>query len=176
MPNDVVVLFVFFLLVEPLLVLAHELGHASVIVANGNVPHVTLGGERGRTVDLGLLTLSVRPVGLLRPMTTGFCSFDSDPTREVRIFFALAGPAVTLSLLGPAFALSTAPAALVREIAAIAGLYLLLQAVFTLAPIRYPGWFGDYGGVASDGRVALALAMGWDDSPNEDVVPTPPRD
>lgn len=167
-----VLFLAFFVFVEPLLVLAHELGHATMALLAGHSATVFLGGsEEGKTASIGALSFVARPAGFLRPATAGFCFYDSDPSRPARIAIALTGPAVTIGLLVVVALVGSVESGALADVAGFAFIYLAIQAAFTLVPVRYPATFGPYGGYKSDGRVALELLLGWNPAPNEGIEP-----
>lgn len=162
---EVVVAFlVFYLVVEPVLVGLHELGHALVPLARGRETVLFLGGEAGPTASLGPLTVTVQPGAFLVPVTYGATATDVETGRWTVLAGTLGGPLVSLLLaVGTGWlllgrGLDGAP----ELVAFFAFLYLWFQTLFTLAPLRYPGWAGQYGDYRSDGRIALELLLGRD--------------
>lgn len=177
MAASIALFAIFFLLVEPLLVLAHELGHAAVVLATGEDPTVAMGGDEGKRFGIGPVAFVLHPVGLLNVATFGACYYEVDLGRWQTIAFALAGPAVTLGLLAAAWSVTTSTTGPVGELAEIAVIYLGIQAAITLLPVQYPSFMGQYAGFKSDGRVALEVSLGWNRSPNEHLsAPTTAED
>lgn len=153
----------FLLVVEPLLVLWHELGHALAPVVRGHETAVFLGGERGLTVSLGLLSITVTPRGFLRPITYGATATDVEADRGTIVAGALGGPILSLLLLVVAWRVLIADVpAVVRWSALLSGVYLWFQTVFTLLPVRAPGWTPETGGYRSDGMIVLDAVRGRD--------------
>lgn len=177
MVSSLLVLAGFFLLLEPLLVLAHELGHAAIVLASGENARVALGGNEGKRFDVGPLALVLRPRGLASASTYGLCYYDVELGRWRRIAFALAGPAVTVLLLAVAMTVGADADGALEEMASFAAIYLAIQAVLTLLPVQYPSFMGPYAGIKSDGRVALELLLGWSEAPNAHLsAPTAAED
>jgi len=155
---------VFYLVVEPVLVGLHELGHALVPTAGGRRTVLFLGGQEGPTVTLGPLTVTVQPGAFLVPVTDGATVTDADAGRWTVLAGTLGGPLTSLAL-----ALATGWLLLdyglhgaAEWVVFFAFLYLWFQTLFTLVPLRYPGWAGEYGDYKSDGRIALELLLGRD--------------
>lgn len=160
---------VFYLVVEPLLVALHEAGHAVVPVARGRHTLVAVGGADGPTIELGLLTVTVQPRGFLAPVTYGATATDAEAGRATVLAATVGGPAVSL-VLGLAGGWILFVRGLDGSAAWLAFLavgYLWFQTLFTLAPLRYPGWAGPYGDYKSDGRIALELLLGRDPAVDE---------
>lgn len=160
----VVAFLVVYLLVEPVLVGLHELGHAAVPLARGHETVVFVGGEAGPTVSRGRLAITVEPRAFLAPVTDGATAADADTGRWTVLAGVLAGPLVSLTL-----AVGTGWLLLVRGLDGLAQLlvlftflYLWFQTLFTLAPLSYSGWAGPYDDYKSDGRIALELLLGRD--------------
>lgn len=158
---ELATLVAFFVVVEPLLVAFHEAGHALVPLLRGERAFVVLGGDRGRELTVGALTLTVAPRGFLSPITYGTVATDAAPDRRAVVAGALAGPAASVLLLvATGLLLQRGVAGLPRTFALLAVSYLWFQTLFTLVPIRYPGWFGGYAGYQSDGMIALDALRG----------------
>lgn len=148
---------VFFLLVEPLLVLAHELGHAAVPLARGYSATVVLGGRNGRRASLGRCSFVVEPRKLLRLVTFGRAEYGSATDRQTVLLATVAGPAVTIAAIWPALAAASETTGFVGHVLDPAVTYLFVQALVTLVPIEYPSFMGQYAGRESDGLTALQL-------------------
>lgn len=163
MLSVLVALVAVYLLAEPLLVGLHELGHAVAPLARGHETVAFVGGEVGHTVTVGQLTVTVAPRGFLAPVTYGATATDAAATRGTVAAGALGGPVVSLALLvGVGWALVDAPTGLARGIGGLIVAYLWFQTVFTLLPLRYPGWAGAYGDYRSDGMIVLDVLRGRD--------------
>lgn len=164
----VVAVLVFLLVVEPFLVALHELGHAVVPLALGRETAVFVGGDRGPTVTLGALTLTVAPRGLLSPVTDGATVTDVQTGRWAMLSGTLAGPVTSLfATIAAWIALQSTPvasSAVLWWLTLFAVCYGGLQTLSTLAPIEASVAANDEGSVPfrTDGRIALALLLGRD--------------
>lgn len=171
-----VTILLFYLVGEPLLVTLHELGHAAVPLARGHETVVFVGGEVGPSARLGHLSVTVQPRGFLAPVTYGATATDADVGRSTVLGGALGGPVVSIVLLAGSW---LAMDATVGDVARSAGepvgeplggvlaglallslVYLAFQTTFTLLPLHYPGWAGQYGDYRSDGMIVLDAAFG----------------
>jgi hypothetical protein len=158
LPTSVVaalVLAVVWFFVVPLLVFAHELGHAAAILAlTADAVTVGGGGERWRWRH-GRLSVQFDPAGWQR-WWYGFARYEGLAVtipREVAVHFV--GPALTLLVLLVMTALAaTASGEWVRFGLYSAFWWTVSQLVATLAPIRYPSWWGPYADHPSDGLQA----------------------
>lgn len=152
-----------YLFAEPLLVALHELGHAVAPVLRGNETAVFVGGDVGHTATIGRLSITVAPRGFLAPVTYGATATDAAADRGTVVAGALGGPAVSLLLLlAFGWAFVRAPAGVLQWSGALIVAYLWFQTVFTLLPIRYPGWSGQSGDYRSDGMIVLDSLCGRD--------------
>lgn len=148
-------LVLFFVVLEPLVVLAHELGHAAIPIARGHSATVVLGGIGGRRASVGRLTVVVDPRELLTPLTFGLAQWDEAAGRRTDVVASLAGPAVSAGLLVLALAAVDSTTGFANEVAEATAIYLLFQTALTLLPIRYPWFAGRLAGCKSDGLCAL---------------------
>lgn len=137
----------------PVLVFLHELGHAIPVVAAGGRAEVCIGDTIGRSVHLGPLTVTV---GAPYLSTFGRCRWDGVDARTVRQLSYLGGPAMTSLVVLVVFAvLSVVRAGVGRSVLQWIMLYEIVTLVVTLAPIRYPDWWGRYGESTGDGYKSL---------------------
>lgn len=139
----------------PVLVLAHELAHAAVILASTRGPALVLvgTGRRGPKLRFGRRLMIVF-TGL--GFTGGRCVHAERLTRRQGLAFALAGPAVNVglgaALLADALAIGPTTAGTVLLGGAVASLE---AGVVNLVPFRH-------GAVISDGAHAYRAATGRD--------------
>ncbi|AGN00172.1 hypothetical protein L593_01095 [Salinarchaeum sp. Harcht-Bsk1] len=156
-------ILVFLLVVEPLLVGLHELGHAIVPLALGNETAVFVGGKRGLSGSVGSLTLTVAPAGLRSPITEGAVVTDVQTGRWAVFAGTLGGPISSLLLaVTAAFALEFVRGPFLQWLVLFAFAYSTLQALSTLAPFRGPVPTDGGEPFKTDGRIALELLLGRD--------------
>lgn len=153
----------FVLVVEPLLVAAHEFGHAIVPLALGRETSVFVGGDRGPTVSIGQLTVTVAPLGLLSPVTNGATVTDVQTDRWAMFAGTLAGPMLSLTATIVAWwAFQFATSDLIWYLSFLTLLYGGLQTFSTLAPFSSPARGKGEAPFKTDGRIALELLLGRD--------------
>ncbi len=155
-----VVAVVVWLGVLPLLTLMHELGHAMAALALTGQPVAV---QLGRKPSIAKWRWGRVALGARFPINwVGFCAVahPDQVTRPTQVWIALAGPLVSLLLLlvssGAALALHSGPM-LLAQLSTLFATGALIQLVVTLAPLRYPSWWGAYAGKKSDGYRALEL-------------------
>lgn len=139
----------------PLLVLAHELGHAAVILASTRGPALVLvgTGRRGPKLRFGRRFMIVF-TGL--GFSGGRCYHREALTRRQALAFALAGPAVNLGLGAALLADALAAGAGTSRVVLLAGAVGSLEAgLLNLVPLRH-------GTAISDGAHAYRAATGRD--------------
>jgi hypothetical protein len=159
----VAALVVFLLVVEPLLVAAHEFGHAIVPVAQGRETAVFVGGDRGPTITLGTLTVTIAPTGLLSPVTRGATVTDVQTDRWSMLVGTLAGPAMSLLATIVAWrAFQIAGSDLLWWLSYVTLIYGGLQTFSTLAPFSAKVTDDGEAPFKTDGRIALELLLGRD--------------
>ncbi|EOS9898958.1 hypothetical protein ACNKV7_002137 [Vibrio cholerae] len=145
-----------FLVLMPLLTLMHELGHAIPQLCMKKKVVIDLGGSSPIPI-IKVSRLFIRIV----PFSTfhGFCSISSRLLRVGLVVTLLGGPLVTLLLAMLLNELRMVDAGQWFTFLASFGFYFtVFQLVFTLAPIKYPSFFGGYSGTKSDGlRILEAL-------------------
>ncbi len=146
----------------PALMIVHELGHALValLITDERVV-VRLGRPPARfRLAWQRLEFQVRPFD-----GSGFYQIEEwqHTSARQRAWAAMGGPAASLLVL----LLAGGLAGLAHG--TFGGLFLLsfgmavlalLQVLITLLPIRYPPWWGDYGGMMSDGYRFIYLWRG----------------
>jgi len=140
------------LVVLPLTILVHELGHACVILGLLRRPvMVELGsGPKGYDITLGLLTIRLR----LLSGPIGFCRYDDEGvTLESSVLFDLAGPLASLGFAVLIYKINQTDALspLFAGIFASAVYAAAVNFVVTAVPVTYPSWCGPYAGMQSDG-------------------------
>lgn len=156
-------LVVFLLVVEPVLVALHEFGHAIVPLAQGRETAIFVGGQLGPTIVIGPLTLTIAPVGFLRPITEGATVTDLQSGRWTVLAGTLGGPLTSLlAAICAWLALRIAPNAIVWGLVLYAFVYAALQTLSTLVPLRGPAPSDGSEPFKTDGRIALELLLGRD--------------
>lgn len=149
----VVLLAVLYVIVLPLIVFSHELGHAiiAIIVTNSPVA-ITLGEEPYWKRTIGRITISV---GLFSGWV-GFCQSEGQMTSRQYAIFSLAGPIASLLVCLGAFTVLASAGGWVEFL--LWGVFYgaASQFLVTIIPIRYPSWWTDtYAGMPSDGHRAI---------------------
>lgn len=155
-----IVFFVLWIVVGPLLTFLHELGHAgAALVFTDDWVRIEMGSQGlVASMTLGRLALQLR-------FGTGFVGYfwygGSPAGTWQRIAIQAAGPIVSLLIAivsyGFIFSLESPPD-VVRTVLFWTGNGALIQFLVTAIPIRYPGWWYGYAGMASDGeRIRRAL-------------------
>lgn len=158
-----VALVAFVLVVEPLLVAAHEFGHAIVPLLLGRETAVFVGGDRGPTVSIGRLTVTVAPAGLLSPVTSGATVTDVQTDRWAMFAGTLAGPLTSLLVTIVAWqAFTTVTTDVFWWLSFATLVYGGLQTFSTLAPFSAGATATDEESFKTDGRIALELLLGRD--------------
>ncbi len=144
-----------FVLVMPLAVLLHELGHATPQLMTGQSVEIRLGsGSNAKEFRVGKLKLLITPLS----MNVGFASIERDVSKNLQVVSLLMGPAVSLILCIGLYLLSRYELPYLAQYLVNFGLYFsLFQFLFTAMPIYYPSYFGAYEGMPSDGRQVLEL-------------------
>ncbi|MDW1578222.1 hypothetical protein R7M92_20870 [Vibrio sp. Vb2880] len=144
-----------FVLVMPLVVLLHELGHAAPQLMTGHSVEIRLGsGSNAKEFRVGKLKLLITPLS----MNVGFASIKRDVSKNLQAVSLLMGPVVSLILCIGLYLLSRYELPHLAQYLVNFGLYFsLFQFLFTSIPIYYPSYFGAYEGMPSDGRQVLEL-------------------
>lgn len=124
----------------------HEAGHAAFALAVSRGP-VTLQAGFGPTagVHIGRLELRVGPV-----LLGGVCTHDGGERRGDRVLIAAAGPVASIFLTALAWSLRDELWALLHPLGPLADQVSIasgFMALFTLVPMRYPG-YGESDGLA----------------------------
>ena len=157
--ESVVLFTLYWFFACPIETLLHEMGHALValLVKPGKVTILigTRDVEMARIrLQFGRLALGFRPGFWM----LGGCVFSETRSDSVqkRVWILLGGPLVSLVCL-VVFGVLAFYGLLVWQLFAWAALWgLLLSAI----PMRYPRWFGPWGGAPSDGLRVLWLLQG----------------
>ena len=153
--NSLIGLVLGFVLVMPLAVLLHELGHATPQLMTGHSAEIRLGsGSNTKELRVGKLKLLITPLS----MNVGFASIERNVSKNLQAVSLLMGPVVSLILCIGLYFLSRYELPYLAEYLVNFGLYFsLFQFLFTSIPIYYPSYFGAYEGMPSDGRQVLEL-------------------
>jgi hypothetical protein len=160
-PFQLLVVAICALVLNPVLTVLHELGHAAaaVVLRPGHVG-IQIGARRPvATLEVGRLIVAVHP--FVPPWgKTGYCVWDRTDQRRVEtVGIALAGPAVELCCGGLALLGFTAvDGALARIAFGVTAILALYSALASLAPITYRDKQGRE--MPTDGALALAALRG----------------
>lgn len=147
------------MLVLPLIILWHELGHAAITLLKGREPaNITVGHlQSGHLFSFRWGRLQVRVQRLF--FGGGFCEFPS-LSRSDEAWALAGGPIATALLLacclGVGHLVNEQPPSLLQPFWQSLTWTSTLQLVITVLPLRYPTWLvgGDF---VSDGRQLLEL-------------------
>ncbi|MGI6636058.1 MAG: hypothetical protein ACOX7B_12950 [Christensenellales bacterium] len=161
-----IILFIF---VAQLSTILHELGHAVValIISKKDV-FIIIGRTQidsiRKVISIGRLKIKI---GRFSPVT-GFAYVDeSDLNRAQLVIFYLGGPLISLLLTLVLFFTSRQISnAEVQEILQFSTVYLFIQFLVTVLPIRYPRIWGAYGNYDSDGLSVVKLFKKQDKEDN----------
>jgi hypothetical protein len=137
----------------PLLTLLHELGHAVVpLLRTEQAVHVWLGrAPYWREFHLGRLTLRVAV-----PSTIfGGCDWEGQLNKAEFVATALLGPITSAACCVLLYAMAIHVSGFMHHVLIGSAAFAAFQAVFTLLPLRYPAWLGQYSRMPSDGMSAL---------------------
>ncbi|QFT87468.1 hypothetical protein FIU87_02290 [Bacillus sp. THAF10] len=148
-----------FLVIIPVSVLIHEIGHGLAVVLFSKMhTRVYLGPTENNHENFQIGRMHFHIMWAFY----GYCALgdrESDPTKTQRVINSLAGPLATLLvlLLTIMFKQYVTSEQLDRI---LTGVFIYNSYLFlcTIIPFRYPKWWRPYGGMPSDGyRVYLAL-------------------
>lgn len=146
-----------FVIVFQLTTIIHELGHAvpARIFSKDKVTIYLGVGNSKRNFKIGGLQVVLRG---FHPFT-GFALWNGDKlTRLGKILSTLGGSLISL-IVGLGLLLFTGKVSniILNNLFTFMSYYNLFQFIVTAIPIKYPSWWGAYGGVTSDGYKALAI-------------------
>lgn len=144
-------------IVFQLTTIIHELGHAiPARVFTKDKVTIYLGvGNSKRNFNIGDLQVVLRG---FHPFT-GFALWNGDKlTRLGKVLSTLGGPLISL-IVGIGLFLLTRKVShtILNNLGTFMSYYNLLQFIVTAIPIKYPSWWGAYGGITSDGYKALQV-------------------
>lgn len=149
------VFILFYLLVYPITVLLHELGHGlGVIISSKSHAHIYLGNTNEKNREnfrLGRLHFHIIWSFI------GYCHWGKELNKQQRVIALAGGPAMSLllTLLCLSLTFITSHGDL-RSLLWSTTILNFLQFLFTIVPITYPRWTG-YSGHPSDGLQLLRL-------------------
>lgn len=146
-----------FIIVFQLTTIIHELGHAipARIFSKDKVTIYLGVSNSKRNFYIGDLQVVLRG---FHPFT-GFALWNGDKlTRRGKVLSTLGGPLTSL-IVGIGLFLLTGKLSNINlnNLFTFMSYYNLFQFIVTAIPIKYPTWWGAYGGVTSDGYKALAI-------------------
>lgn len=150
------IFLLFYLLVIPITVLLHEIGHGlGVIISSKSNAHIYLGttNENNReNFRLGRLHFHIIWSYI------GYCSWEKELNKQQSIISLIGGPAMSLliTVLCLLFTFSTSHGDL-RSLLWGTAILNFVQFLSTIIPITYPKWMLGYSGYPSDGLQLLRL-------------------
>lgn len=146
-----------FVIVFQLTTIIHELGHAipARIFSKDKVTIYLGVGDSKRNLKIGGLQVVIRG---FHPLT-GFASWNGNKlTRSGKIVSSLGGPLASLMVgIGLYLLEGKVSNTILSTLFLFTAHYNLLQFIVTAIPVKYPSWWGAYGGTTSDGYKALAI-------------------
>ena len=146
----------FYILIWPLSVLLHEIGHGlGVVISSKSHAHIYLGNrtEKNReNFKLGRLHFHIIWA------YGGYCYWGSELNTQQRVLTIIGGPAMSLliALVCLICTFNTSQGDLHALLRATAILNFF-QFIYTIIPITYPRWMKGYSGHPSDGLQLLRL-------------------
>ncbi|MFC0015534.1 MULTISPECIES: hypothetical protein [Allobacillus] len=146
----------FYILVIPICVLLHEIGHGiGVVSTSKSNAHVYLGNrnkENKENFRIGRLHFHIYW------SYVGFVAWEGNLKKQQRAVALAGGPIMSL-LLGFLFGMTATllPHGDLRSFLWGTAIFNLFQFVATIIPITYPRWMGAYNGHPSDGLQLLRL-------------------
>lgn len=146
-----------FVIIFQLTTIIHELGHAvpARIFSKDKVTIYLGVGNSKRNFKIGGLQVVFRG---FHPFT-GFALWNGDKlTRIGKFLSTLGGPLISLMVgMGSLLIAGKMSNTIYNNLFILIAYYNLFQFIVTVIPIKYPSWWGAYGGVTSDGYKALAI-------------------
>lgn len=135
----------------------HELGHAvpARIFSKDKVTIYLGVGNNKRNFNIGNLQVVLRD---FHPFT-GFALWNGEKlTRSGKIVSSLGGPLISLMVgMGSLLIAGKMANNVLNNLFNFIAYCNLSQFIGTVIPIKYPSWWGAYGGITSDGYKALAI-------------------
>ena len=154
-----ILFLLFYILVIPLCVLFHEIGHGiGVLSTSKSRAHVYLGlrsKENRENFKIGKLHFHINW------SYVGFVDWDVNLSNRQRVFALAGGPVMSL-FLALSFGVFTflLPHGDLRTFLFGIAIFNLIQFLATIIPVTYPRWMGPYNGHPSDGLLLLRILKG----------------
>lgn len=148
--------FLLFILVVPIFVLLHELGHGIGAVSTSKADiHIYLGQfseDNKENFKIGRLHFHIQWSFI------GYAYWGESLDKRQRVIALAGGPLMSL-FLGLLFELLTSLDLQngIRQLFGWSATYNLIQFIITIIPIRYPRWMAAYNGMPSDGLRLVQL-------------------
>src|SRR5699024_2610108 len=140
---------IFFILVIPICVLLHEIGHAiGVITTSNSHVHIYLGMKNKNNKEnfsIGRIHFHIQCAYI------GFVYLDKVLSKRQQAFALASGPFMSLLL---AHIIGFITPVFDGELQSLFGLittFNFIQFIVTIIPVTYPRWMGGYNGLPSDG-------------------------
>lgn len=149
-------LLIFYILVAPICVLLHEIGHGlGAVVASNTHVHIYLGTRSEKNKEnfrLGRLHFHINWSYI------GFAYFREELSKRQRAIALASGPLMSL-LLALLFGLLTLFGSRgdLQSLFWWTTMLIFFQFVVTIVPVKYPRWMGSYSGYSSDGLQLLRM-------------------
>lgn len=146
-----------FVIVFQLTTIIHELGHAipARIFSKDKVTIYLGVGDSKRNLKIGGLQVVIRGFDSF----TGFALWNGDKlTRLGKLVSSIGGPLISLMVgIGSLLIARNIANNALNNLFTFIAYYNLFQFIVTAIPVKYPSWWGAYGGTTSDGYKALAI-------------------
>ncbi len=138
----------FFIIVVPIYLLLHEIGHGiGAVVTSKSDVHIFLGLANKHNKEnfrIGRFRFHIRWAYI------GFVYWDKSLDKRQSMYALAGGPVMSL-LLAFLFGFLSFYVVEFRQFFGWSATYNLIQFIVTIIPVKYPQWMGAYGGLSSDG-------------------------
>jgi hypothetical protein len=148
---------IFYILIIPMCVLLHEVGHGlGVVLSSGARASIYLGKfnekENKKNFHIGRLDFHIQWSYF------GCCYSAGDLKKNQELAFFIGGPLMSLILSLISFWLwSTTSDGVFHSLFQGITMFSITQFLITAIPIKYPKWMGSYSGFSSDGLQLLKI-------------------
>lgn len=165
--NMIANIFMWIIIIQ-LTTIIHELGHgipALFFSKDKVIMYLGITKTTVRTYNLGNFQVVLRG---FHPFT-GFVTWNNTKIKGVQeLITVIGGPLISLLIAVGLFVIgSNLKVRRLSEVVDLAAYYNFYQFILTVVPMRYPKWWGNYGGYSSDGYKAVKLLKGKEENRND---------